>query len=96
MSNDNGFFGSLFSGLLGPSDEQLAEQRRKYGIADAEPPPGMSAATALPRHEAIMSMLGTSALYGGPNDVRRKYGILPDLLPWPCLRKSRIPSALRR
>ena len=43
--------------------------------------PGMAAASALPLHEAIMSMLGTSALYSGLNDVRRKYGILPDLLP---------------
>jgi hypothetical protein len=162
MSNDNGLFGSLLSGLLGPSDEQLAELRRKYGIPDAEPPspmasigrgaidvwepakqlyldhtdpvraaayrqqrsederlyqrgllasnplpsdapnwaradmlrgvgqgmvaaplllPGMSAATALPLREAIMSMLGTSGLYGGLNDVRRKYGILPDFMP---------------
>jgi hypothetical protein len=31
----------LFSGLLEPSDEQLAELRRKYGIPDAEPPTPM-------------------------------------------------------
>ena len=43
--------------------------------------PGMSALTALPARETIMSMLGTSGLYGGINDVRRKFGILPDFLP---------------
>ena len=37
----SGLFDGLLSGLLGPSDEQLAEQRRKYGIPDAEPPSPM-------------------------------------------------------
>ena len=37
----SGIFDGLLSGLLGPSDEQLAEERRKYGIPDAEPPSPM-------------------------------------------------------
>jgi hypothetical protein len=158
----SGLCDGLISGLLGPSDEQFAEQRRKYGIPDAEPPspmvsigrgamdvwepakqfyldhtdpvqaaayrqrrgederlyqrgllagnplppdapswahadvyrgvgrgavaaplllPGMAAASALPAHEAVLSMLLSSGLYAGLDDIRRKYGIMPDLLP---------------
>ena len=43
--------------------------------------PGMAAASALPAQEALMSMLLSSGLYADVDDIWRKFGILPDLLP---------------
>lgn len=34
--------GGFWSGLLGPSDDELAALRKKYGIRDAEPPSAMA------------------------------------------------------
>ena len=41
MSDNNGLWDGLVGGLLGPSEKQLAELRRKYGIPDAEAPCAM-------------------------------------------------------
>jgi len=38
---NNGFWSGLLGGLLGPSDEELAKLRKKYGIPDAEAPSPM-------------------------------------------------------
>ena len=39
---NNGFVSGLLGGLLGPSDEELAARRKKYGIPAAEPPSAMA------------------------------------------------------